>query len=66
MRHTHERRSTYDRVVELLSDGDWHCEPELLRVSAFPAHWVTELAREGHEVKETEDGGRLVRLATAN
>jgi len=62
MRHQPERTSTYSRVVELLSDGNWHCEPELSRVSAYPAHWITELAREGYEVKENDSGTRLVRL----
>jgi hypothetical protein len=65
MGHEHRWPSTYARIVELLSDGEWHYEPELLRVSTFPEHWVTELAREGHEVKKTEQGSRLVRLATA-
>jgi hypothetical protein len=66
VRRDHERKSTYSQIVELLSDGEWHGEPELQGVSYFPEHWVTELAREGHEVSDSEHGGRLVRLARAD
>jgi hypothetical protein len=48
-----------------LSAGQWYYEPELMRVSAFVGHWLTELAREGREVKETAGGARLVRPAHA-
>jgi hypothetical protein len=65
MRREHEQPSTYSRVVELLSDGDWHCGQELSQVSTFPELWITELAHEGHEIKWTESGTRVVRLSRA-
>ena len=63
MWHEHKRHSTYRRVVEFLNDGQWHHVQELKHVSTFPEEWVNELTREGLEVKETEGGTRLVRLA---
>jgi len=47
--------TTYDRVKDVLSDGDWHSLEELKQVSYFPERWLEEFRRDGLEVVE-EDG----------
>ena len=53
--------TTYDRVKDLLADGDWHSLEELKQVSYFPERWLEELRRDGLEVLEEDD---KVALAT--
>jgi hypothetical protein len=53
--------TTYDRVKDVLSDGDWHSLEELKQVSYFPERWLDELRRDGLEVLEEDD---RVALAT--
>ena len=47
--------TTYDRVKDVLSDGDWHSLEELKQVSYFPERWLEEFRRDGLEIVE-EDG----------
>ena len=47
--------TTYDRVKDLLADGDWHSLEELKQVSYFPERWLEELRRDGLEVLEEDD-----------
>ena len=54
--------SVYARLLEVLSDGDWHSEDDLRAVTAFPSEWITELRHEGHEVVEDPPGAPRVRL----
>jgi len=50
---------TYDRVMSVLSDGRWHTMDELREVSYFPERWIEELRRDGLEVVEDPQGGKL-------
>jgi hypothetical protein len=50
---------TYDRVKSVLSDGEWHTLDELREVSYFPERWIEELRRDGLEVVENEDEGKV-------
>ena len=47
--------TTYDRVKDVLADGDWHSLDELKQVSYFPERWLEEFRRDGLDVVE-EDG----------
>jgi hypothetical protein len=53
---------TYSRLLELLSDGDWHGEDDLRMITSFPGEWLKELRYEGHEVAVDDGGAPLVRL----
>ena len=56
-------QTTFDRVLELLADGEWHTEKELEEVSYFPREWVKELDASGYPVTTVENGGLRLRLA---
>jgi hypothetical protein len=58
-----ETQTTFDRVLQLLADGEWHTEEELEEVSYFPREWVKELDASGYPVATIEDGGLRLRLA---
>ena len=47
--------TTFERVLDVLSDGDWHSEDELGEVSYFPREWIRELEASGYPVAETDD-----------
>jgi hypothetical protein len=47
--------TTYDRVKDVLADGDWHSLDELKQVSFFPERWLEELRRDGLELVEQDD-----------
>jgi hypothetical protein len=51
--------STYERVKNVLADGNWHTVDELKEVSYFPERWIEELRRDGLEVIEDEAGGKV-------
>jgi hypothetical protein len=55
--------TTWERVVELLSDEDWHTEMELEEIAYFPEYWIRELEQSGYHV-ERNNSGRLRLLAT--
>jgi hypothetical protein len=57
--------TTYDRVKDVLSDGDWHSLEELKQVSYFPERWLDELRRDGLEVLEEDDRVALATHASA-
>ena len=42
--------STYQRVRDVLADGEWHSIEELRKVSRFPERWLEELRKDGLEV----------------
>ena len=44
--------STYERVRNVLADGEWHSIDELKQVSSFPERWIEELRRDGLWVME--------------
>lgn len=42
--------STYQRIRDVLADGEWHSFEELRKVSRFPERWLEELRKDGLEV----------------
>ncbi len=46
--------TTFERVLGILADGEWHSEDELAEVSSFPREWIRELELSGHVVDELE------------
>jgi hypothetical protein len=54
--------SVYARLLEALSDGEWHSEDDLRAITPFPREWIAELRYEGHETAEDPSGVPLVRL----
>ena len=50
--------TTYERVLDVLADGEWHREDELAEVSYFPREWIRGLEISGHTVDE-EDRSRF-------
>jgi hypothetical protein len=52
--------TTYDRVKDVLADGDWHTLDELKQVSYFPERWLEEFRRDGLEVVEEHGKVALV------
>jgi hypothetical protein len=57
-----EGMTTYDRVLQLLADGEWHTEDELGEVAYFPREWIRELEASGKHVTTVENGGLRLRL----
>ena len=57
--------STYQRVKNVLADGDWHTVDELKEVSSFPERWIEELRRDGLEVVEDETEGKVALVGAA-
>jgi hypothetical protein len=54
--------TTWERIVDLLSDGNWHSEEELEEVAYYPALWVRELEDSGYTLERSARGD--VRLHT--
>jgi hypothetical protein len=48
--------TTFDRVLDVMSDGNWHTEQELGEVSYFPREWVRELELSGLSVDQEREG----------
>jgi hypothetical protein len=57
--------SRYQRVKAVLADGEWHSIEELKEVSMFPERWVEELRRDGLEVREDKDEGKVALVGAA-
>ena len=57
--------STYDRVKDVLADGEWHSVEELKQVSSFPERWIEELRRDGVEVMEDKVEGKVAIFGAA-
>jgi hypothetical protein len=57
-----ERETTYERVRQLLGDGEWHSEDELAEVAYFPRKWIEELRASGEPVTTVENGSLRLRL----
>jgi hypothetical protein len=51
--------STYQRVKDVLADGEWHSMEELREVCLFPERWVEELRKDGLDVREDRDEGKV-------
>jgi hypothetical protein len=54
--------SVYARLLEVLSDGEWHGEDELRPITPFTREWIAELRHDGHEVTKDPSGAARVRL----
>jgi hypothetical protein len=57
--------STYQRVKQLLADGEWHSMEELKTVCMFPERWVEELRRDGLEIRENEHEDTIALVGAA-
>jgi hypothetical protein len=56
------KTTTYDQLMRILGDGDWHSADELTAVAHFPQYWIDELRHEGHQVVTDEVGHPVIRL----
>ena len=56
--------STYQRVKDVLADGDWHTVDELREVSSFPERWIEELRKDGLEIVRDEHEGKVALVGT--
>jgi hypothetical protein len=56
---------TYQRVWEVLKDGDWHTMDELRSVCRFPERWLEEFRKDGLQVVEDLDHGKVALLHAA-
>ncbi len=54
--------TTYERIIELLGDGEWHPVDDLRLVTRYPDEWVRELRHEGHAVVGRSGDAAVVRL----
>lgn len=54
--------TTWERVLDLLSDGDWHTKDELEEVAYFPEYWIRELEESGYFLEKSVTGRPSVRL----
>lgn len=58
------RTKTFDSIVELLHDREWHVASELGQKTRYPDQWIETLRRESVLEVADRDGQRLVRLRT--
>jgi hypothetical protein len=49
-------RTTFERLLDLLSDGDWHRKEEVAKVTPYPQHWIRELGESGYQVQVGAEG----------
>ena len=54
--------TVHAQLLEVLADGEWHSEADLLSITRFPREWMVELRHDGGEVAEDQAGMHLVRL----
>ena len=55
-------QKTYEAIVRVLEDGEWHDLDELAEVSSFPEHWARQLSSEGVVLLTENAGTQKVRL----
>ena len=53
----------YERLRQLLGDGNWHSEREIGELTTFPEAWIDELRRAPDTGVEEVDGEKLLRIA---
>jgi hypothetical protein len=56
------RMSVHAQLLQLLADGEWHSEADLLPITPYPLEWMTELRHDGYEVVEDPAGLRVIRI----
>jgi hypothetical protein len=61
-----ETETTFERVLQVLADGEWHTEGELAEVSYFPREWINELKVSGYPLATAENGCLRTRLTSAH
>jgi hypothetical protein len=54
--------SVHAQLLELLADGEWHSEADLMPITPYPREWMTELRHDGHEVVEDPAGMQAIRI----
>lgn len=54
--------TVYQRLRQLLADGNWHTQQEIEEFTSFPEEWIVELRYAGGTIVESADGERLVRF----
>jgi hypothetical protein len=59
------RTKTFESIVALLGDGEWHTPQELATTTRYPDQWIDELRRESLVEVEEQHGQTRVRLAVA-
>ena len=55
--------STYARLIDMLSDQQWHDRSEIAAITHYPDLWLKELVVAGHLVVQKPDGATAVHLA---
>jgi hypothetical protein len=58
--------STYERVRDVLSDGEWHSIDELKQVSSFPERWIEELRRDGLWVMDDHEEHKVALVVASD
>jgi hypothetical protein len=56
------RTKTFDAIVELLRDRQWHTSDELGTKTRYPQQWIDQLRRESLLEIDDRQGQVLVRL----
>ena len=46
----------WDRIFDLLSDGEWRTEKELATITRYPRQWIHELGESGYLLERDADG----------
>ena len=46
----------WERVLDLLSDGDWHTDEEFEEIAHFLVYWIRELEESGYVVQRSATG----------
>jgi hypothetical protein len=57
--------STFERIVAVLSDREWHSREELAELTPYPEWWLEELRHEQLEVVEDAERERVRLLQPA-
>ena len=56
------RTKTFDSIVELLGDTQWHARGEIAERTRYADEWIAQLRREAIVETDEKDGQTLVRL----
>jgi len=55
-----KRVTTFERVVSVLADREWHTRQELAELTPYPDWWLDELRHEQIEIVKDGDRVKLV------
>jgi len=59
---TSVRTKTFDSIVEVLHDRQWHSRSEVAEKTPYADEWIDELRRESVVETDERDGQMVVRL----